>query len=348
MQDSELGRAEEKLREIERLLNEQQREVERQRQACEQCRAELGTVQGREQDAAAVESDARRDVHLAADRVVESEQQAAQRQERERLSQQALREAGQETARVKAQRDVDEREVAAAKEREQQRKQEEAQALATVDAQERTVAAAEQESADFAARRRAVDDEEMPLLEQEVRLREQRESLETKEMKLRSDFESFAGRGCQARPESPAVSRHGSYAPADRTRESYREPTGGAPTAAAAQPSHRPAYLPVGGQLSYGGYDQCAGGSPAPCASRGTGASAYASAISRSKYDAAAPSPLPVAPYDAGGQSYHPAGAGTVGSKASVYDTQRYESQYGTSGALTRYDEPRYDDPRIC
>lgn len=72
--------------------------------------------------------------------------------------------------------------------------------------QEQTLAGLEQECLDFVARRRAVDDEELPLLEQEVRLREQRESLEAKEQKLRGDFHSFAGRtagGGLSRPLSP-------------------------------------------------------------------------------------------------------------------------------------------------
>eukprot|EP00754_Rhynchopus_humris_P017496 Rhum_TRINITY_DN14572_c1_g1::Rhum_TRINITY_DN14572_c1_g1_i1::g.97897::m.97897 len=202
-QDAEVAKAEERLREIERLLAEQHREVDLQRQAAERCRGELATAQSREQDAVLAENEARRDVHVAADRAADAEAEVASRQERERAAAAALRDAANDVARQLAQRDADQRDLLAAKEREAQRKVDEVNAGQAVDSQERNVAQLEQENVDFNARRRQVDDEEKPLMEQEVRLREQRDSLESKEMKLRTDFQSFTGRG--ARPASPKL-----------------------------------------------------------------------------------------------------------------------------------------------
>ena len=200
-QEQEIAKAEERLREIERLLAEQTREVDLQRQNGERFRMELGQAQAREQDATMAENEARRDVNLAADRAAEGEADVAMKQERERAAAAALRDAANEVARQLAQRDVDQRELLVAKEREALKKAEEMTAGQAVDTQERNVAQLEQETIDFAARRRSVDDEERPLLEQEIKLREQRDGLEAKESKLRTDFQSFAGRS--ARTGSP-------------------------------------------------------------------------------------------------------------------------------------------------
>ena len=193
-QEQEIAKAEERLREIERLLAEQTREVDLQRQNGERFRMELGQAQAREQDATMAENEARRDVNLAADRAAEGEADVAMKQERERAAAAALRDAANEVARQLAQRDVDQRELLVAREREALKKAEEMTAGQAVDTQERNVAQLEQETIDFAARRRSVDDEERPLLEQEIKLREQRDGLEAKESKLRTDFQSFTGR----------------------------------------------------------------------------------------------------------------------------------------------------------
>ena len=212
-QEQEVAKAEERLREIERVLAEQHREVEMQRTAAERCRGELSQAQTREQDAVLAENEARREVHVAGDRAADAEAEVAARQERERAAAAALRDAANEVARQLAQRDQDQRDLLAAKEREAQRKAEEVNAGQAVDGQERTVQQLEQENVDFNARRRQVDDEEKPLLEQEVRLREQRDSLESKEMKLRQDFQSFTGRTTRASPPRASHAATGNASP---------------------------------------------------------------------------------------------------------------------------------------
>jgi len=250
-QDQEYIKAEDKLREIERLLLEQQREVEKQRYGCDQTRAELASAQGREQEAVAAEEDAKRQVHHAADRVADGEARVQQQQEAERAAAIHLRETAAEVARCANQRDAEQRDLAAAKDRERQREQEEEATRNACDAQEAQLHQMEQDAADFAARRRQVDDEEHPLLEQEVRLREQRDSLESKETKLRTDFQQFTGRA--SRPGSPAVSQYGRQGglPAASTRVEPPPPAPAAyygkeqPAAASALPQSVGRYEPV-------------------------------------------------------------------------------------------------------
>lgn len=211
LQDVEVAKAEERLREIERMYIEQQHEVERQRAGSTRCRGELSQCQAREQEALAADAEMRRETHLSADRVAVAEAEVQHRQERERVAGQQLREAAAEVARRISALDAAQRELGAARDAESARKVDDQAASVGVDQHEHALAALEQEALDFVARRRAVDDEELPLLEQEVRLREQRESLESKEHRLREDFHSFAGRatgGGLSRPPSPRQSVH--------------------------------------------------------------------------------------------------------------------------------------------
>lgn len=59
--------------------------------------------------------------------------------------------------------------------------------------QDKQVLALDAERTAFLQRRKQVEDHEKPLLDQEVRLREQRDSLEEKEAKLRCDTHVFHG-----------------------------------------------------------------------------------------------------------------------------------------------------------
>eukprot|EP00659_Diplonema_papillatum_P017469 gene17469-biopygen17665 len=207
IQEQEVAKAEDRLREIERLLHEQHREVEQQIQNADRCRDELLQLQTREQDAAIAENEARREVHAAAQRAADAEAEVAARQDSERVCAANLRDAANDVARQMTQRDADQRDAITAKEREALRQADALGAGQAVDAHERNVMQLEQDNLDFVSRRRSVDDEEQPLLEQEVRLREQRDSLETKELKLRHDFHIFTGRA--PRTTSPLSTKVG-------------------------------------------------------------------------------------------------------------------------------------------
>jgi len=194
-QEGELRRAEERMREIERLLEEQQYDVQQQRQQVELYRQEVQVVRREEHDASCAVANVRGECRMLAEAVVAAEEEVSRRQDAERAAGGQLREAAGEVSRRVADRDEQHRGVAICREREVAKRGTEEQAARAVDDQERRVDAMHQECSEFVARRRAVDDEEKPLLEKEVRLRAQRESLEKQEAKLRDDFHLFSGRG---------------------------------------------------------------------------------------------------------------------------------------------------------
>eukprot|EP00755_Sulcionema_specki_P011675 Sspe_Gene.49577::Locus_26884_Transcript_1_1_Confidence_1.000_Length_1971::g.49577::m.49577 len=94
-------------------------------------------------------------------------------------------------ARRMAQCDAEEQELRCLREREAQKKVMEAEAAKAVEAQDRMTRALEAECIDHDMTRRRVEEEERPLLEQEVRLREQRDCLEMQEAKLRVEHDAF-------------------------------------------------------------------------------------------------------------------------------------------------------------
>ena len=194
LQETEVTKAQEKLRDIERLLAEQHREVERQIAGAERCRAEAEAEEEREREAHALAAEALKIVHGCADNVAQAEATVAAAAEQEKAAARALRDAADETARQIAAREAKQKALAAAKHAESQRMAEAAAATEAVQEHEHLLQQMIQENQDFVEKRRQVDEEEYPLVDQEVRLREQRENLEKKEDRLRNDFTAFAGR----------------------------------------------------------------------------------------------------------------------------------------------------------
>eukprot|EP01064_Diplonema_japonicum_P035947 TRINITY_DN7935_c0_g3_i1.p1 TRINITY_DN7935_c0_g3~~TRINITY_DN7935_c0_g3_i1.p1 ORF type:complete len:471 (+),score=183.50 TRINITY_DN7935_c0_g3_i1:71-1483(+) len=208
-QEGEVTKAQERLRDIERMLAEQQREVERQINGAERCRADAEEEERKEAEAHAITAEALRSVHQAADDVAMAEEQLAQVAEQERQAAVALRDAAEETSRQLGRKDADQRALLAAQQMAGARVTELAAAAEATGEHERLLQQQMQENQDFADKRKQVDDEEAPLVEQEVRLREQRENLERKESRLRNDFTAFAGRTTHQRGESPRPSPRG-------------------------------------------------------------------------------------------------------------------------------------------
>ncbi|KAJ9451897.1 flagellar protein essential for flagellar pocket biogenesis [Diplonema papillatum] len=202
-QEAEVTKAQERLRDIERLLAEQTREVERQISGAERYRTEAEIEEEREREAHAIAAEALRAVHGSAEAVASAEERLAQIAEQEKIAAIALRDAAEDTSRQLARRDAEQKMLLQAKQIEAARLTEAAAATEAVNEQEHLLQQQLQENQDFVEKRRQVDDEEAPLVEQEVRLREQRENLERKENRLRSDFTAFAERSTHVRIESP-------------------------------------------------------------------------------------------------------------------------------------------------
>ncbi|KAJ9473237.1 flagellar protein essential for flagellar pocket biogenesis [Diplonema papillatum] len=189
--EADCQRAEGRLKEIERLLMDQQREVERQRECCMQARTELITVQAAEQQAADGVRDAEIATRLTADALSQLEGVMGVSQQRESECHALLRAAKEELLRSVADRDREERELALAREREELRAHAEREAAKACDLQQEHAQRLEHENLEHNVRRRQAEDKERPLLEQEVRLRLQRETLEAEEARLRTEHKQF-------------------------------------------------------------------------------------------------------------------------------------------------------------
>eukprot|EP01064_Diplonema_japonicum_P034753 TRINITY_DN731_c0_g1_i4.p1 TRINITY_DN731_c0_g1~~TRINITY_DN731_c0_g1_i4.p1 ORF type:complete len:616 (+),score=221.15 TRINITY_DN731_c0_g1_i4:76-1923(+) len=193
-QESEQALSEERLREIERLLMEQQREVEAQRANTNRARSDLANSQGVEQQAAMISAEATRDVQMAAERVALAKGDLARAQDRERDCTAAHLGAREATAHQKVQKEREEQELLICREKEAAKKTIEVESVRAVEAQEAMCRSLEQENMEHAAARAKVQAEEAPLIDQEVRLREQRDNLEQKEAMLRDEAGAFSVR----------------------------------------------------------------------------------------------------------------------------------------------------------
>eukprot|EP01060_Flectonema_neradi_P016295 TRINITY_DN2289_c1_g1_i1.p1 TRINITY_DN2289_c1_g1~~TRINITY_DN2289_c1_g1_i1.p1 ORF type:complete len:669 (+),score=194.78 TRINITY_DN2289_c1_g1_i1:150-2156(+) len=198
LQEAELAKAEEMLREMQRRVAEQRREVETHAAAVEHTRGDVATAQGAEHLAQIMLVESQKDTQACADRVAMAETEVSARQEREREATACHRESQNDTARQLAKRDMEERELAASKEREAAQRVVEDEVIKLVEEQERATQQLENENMELNVSRRQVEEEERPLLDQEVKLREARDSLEEKEARLRNDqrlFHTTHGRG---------------------------------------------------------------------------------------------------------------------------------------------------------
>ena len=204
-QEQQVTLAEERYRDIERLLKEQQREVDNQRLEADRLRSELAQHDARAREAAAVAQEAQRAVAAASEAMCQAELQVATRQQFERDAAAQHRDAQADVTKQQAQQEIDSRALLIAKENEAQRRADVDGCVRAVETGDRDLQNAESEERVFVSKRMQVNDEERPLIDQEVRLREQRLLLESKEAKLVSDFSSFTGRVPRVLPTTPTA-----------------------------------------------------------------------------------------------------------------------------------------------
>ena len=194
VQESEQAHAEERLKEIERLLMEQQREVEAQRCNTVRARADVATAQGVEGQAALISAEATKDVQCASERLSLAKADLARAQDRERDCTAAQLGAREATAHQRVQREREEQELLICREREAAKRAVEVESSKAVEAQEAMLRSLEQENMEHLAARAKVQTEETPLIDQEVRLRDQRDALEAREALLRDEAGAFTAR----------------------------------------------------------------------------------------------------------------------------------------------------------
>ena len=189
--EMEALRAQEKLREIEKILLEQQQEVNRQHDILSGAHSELAAVQGVRSAISDQLREAEIQTKAAHETLNQYETSLSTSQIRERECGQIVVAVREELNRIIATKEVQTREVTSLTAREELHCKSEAEAIRACEAQNEQVHLLEKENLEHNIQRRQTEDRERPLLEQEVRLRLQRENLEAEEAMLRNEHKSF-------------------------------------------------------------------------------------------------------------------------------------------------------------
>eukprot|EP01065_Artemidia_motanka_P026830 TRINITY_DN32067_c0_g1_i1.p1 TRINITY_DN32067_c0_g1~~TRINITY_DN32067_c0_g1_i1.p1 ORF type:complete len:697 (+),score=270.22 TRINITY_DN32067_c0_g1_i1:90-2093(+) len=251
IQRDETERAQARLREIEKMLEDQRREVERHQGLEVEAEAALAAAEAKGREAEAALQQLQQDTKYAADQLSVIEQDLSRAQEREREHGVSHIQARDAVSRAQARKDAEERELAACKDREAGRRAVEADATRVVESQASTLHQLEQENREHNEKRQRTEDEERELLLQEIRIREQRDNLEKEEAALRDSHRSFhsqTGRADQpppprASPRIASAAAHTSVHRSPRRAVALPPPPPGADYLVPSSP-HRAVYPP--------------------------------------------------------------------------------------------------------
>ena len=206
--EADLLRCQEKEKQLEALLAEARRETERQGQLVLVAADDTRRSHEREQQQTQLFNDVQREMQRILEGVSLSERELARRKERERDSEAVLSETQRETARCAQRRDEEEREMGTRRERDSNLCRSAQDANRGFLDQQQCLVSLEEDYAAYIARRQQIEQQELPLLEQEIRLREQRYALEEKETRLKTEaisFQSVSGRSPAARHETSSL-----------------------------------------------------------------------------------------------------------------------------------------------
>jgi hypothetical protein len=206
-QEAELSRAQEKEKQLEVLLADARRETERHAKTLSTLGEELHQVREREMQAQVQVLEAQQELRKLQEMVQAAEVELGHKLDRERESDNIFLEAQRETARAAHRRDDEERALQLQRDREHLHGKQHQESARAVDDAEKALQAVEQDYGDYLNRRAQIEQQELPLIEQEIRLREQRFNLEQMESRLKNEaqsFQSVVGRGALA-SVTPAI-----------------------------------------------------------------------------------------------------------------------------------------------
>ncbi|KAG5485447.1 hypothetical protein LSCM1_07531 [Leishmania martiniquensis] len=185
--------ADDKVRQLQKALEDAKRAADRAHQAAEQAAVEANQAKERERDAA-MEADAiARDIPKAEDAVRVAERNVAAADQVLRELDSAGKEIGRQADEAASRRDAGEKAVAEARDKVMQREREVDAARSAVADRDRAIKQKETELDEHRRQRELITQHERTLIEQELRLREQRDSLEQRETKLMSEASNYLG-----------------------------------------------------------------------------------------------------------------------------------------------------------
>ncbi|KAG8341102.1 EF hand domain [Trypanosoma vivax] len=185
--------ADEKVRQLEKALEEARRASERAHLTAEQAARDADVVKLRVQDAARDVDEAVREIPRAEDAVRIAEGNVTTAEQNARELEGISRALAREIEEASQRRDQSERAVEEARNQLHAKERHLEEAKQHVAEREHSVRAKEMELADQRKQREIVSQHERTLIDQELRLREQRDSLEERETKLMSEASSFLG-----------------------------------------------------------------------------------------------------------------------------------------------------------
>ena len=200
-QEAKLSQAEEAVREIERQLQAARRNVESEQGECARARGENREALTHEQHSVELLNEAGRVLSQVQDEVSRAEGVVQDKHTREKEVAQNLIDCAQELSNQKGLKDVCAQAAQSAKDHERQSHAAEEAALRVVEHAEADLDDFNRQHKDDVMRREMTNTEELPLLEEEITLRKQRETLEQREMQLNNNVTHLNGKS--DRPSSP-------------------------------------------------------------------------------------------------------------------------------------------------
>ena len=232
--------AEARLAEIAALLAQQEANLVEQRRLEAEADAEEEAARAESQAAAGEAEERAAGLQAAAERLAVAEGELAAAQDRQREKGVAHLQARDGTARAAGAQEGEEATLAAARHAETTKKLLRDEAAGAVGTQKEACAALEAERAELRARRRESENDERPLLAEEVRLRAQRDALEQQEAALRTNHKTFhvaKGRPSVAPSQTPPHHGAGHSPSPSRYGDASPSPVPATPGAAAGTPS---------------------------------------------------------------------------------------------------------------
>eukprot|EP01062_Namystynia_karyoxenos_P004406 TRINITY_DN11559_c0_g1_i2.p2 TRINITY_DN11559_c0_g1~~TRINITY_DN11559_c0_g1_i2.p2 ORF type:complete len:449 (+),score=171.10 TRINITY_DN11559_c0_g1_i2:90-1436(+) len=215
--------AQDRLDELQRQLEQQRQELVRAEQHAQRAREEHRAAQGAEDEERARAAAAAAEVGAAAAQLKRFEDQVELALQGEEDATAALQRAARDIEAAAAASAQAQQQLAAVKAEEAAQRASAAAAAQALDAQEGTVAALELRREELCAQRRCLDAEELPLIEQEVRLRARRETLEQDERRLAS---AVQGRAVLRSPDGSPFRSPPPRSSAPAARSGHRSPPG--------------------------------------------------------------------------------------------------------------------------
>jgi hypothetical protein len=180
-----------KERQLQQLLLEAQKATERQHRVALEVQSDLARRRDIEHGATQHLAEVQRELQILGDRLNAAERDLRVRDERQKDVHATLAEATAVVARLQRALDDHHHDAVVCADREKSNRLLLNESESNVIAAERRVAARDQDILTFNQRRASMEQQERPLLEQEVRLREARDSLDEREVKLRRDAVTY-------------------------------------------------------------------------------------------------------------------------------------------------------------